>query len=71
MANEIVNKVMDNLNITDDDKKYEAVKELGKYAMSNKSELIAEAMSDYVGSDEPLEFSKEVIKVIKELLKGE
>ena len=49
---------------------YEAYKDLGKYALKNKSELMAQAVADALISDEPLQFSLEVLKEVKKRLRG-
>ena len=59
----------DSSSETTDTTSTEAVKELGKYALTSKDELLAEAMADYVNSKEPLPFSKEVVRLMQEKLK--
>jgi len=49
---------------------YEAYKDLGKYALKNRSELMAQAVADALISDEPLQFSLEVLKEVKKRLGG-
>jgi len=49
---------------------YDAYKDLGKYAMSNRSEMMAQAISDALISDDPLPFSVEVLKETKKRLGG-
>ncbi len=49
---------------------YEAYKDLGRYALKNRSELMAQAVADALVSDEPLQFSLEVLKEVKKRLGG-
>jgi len=49
---------------------YEAYKDLGRYALKNRSELMAQAVADALISDEPLQFSLEVLKEVKKRLGG-
>jgi len=49
---------------------YEAYKGLGKYALENRSDLMAQAVADALISDEPLQFSLEVLKEVKKRLGG-
>lgn len=49
---------------------YEAYKDLGRYALKSRSELMAQAVADALISDEPLQFSLEVLKEVKKRLGG-
>ena len=69
ISEEIAEQAMQNLGYTTKEQQTEAVKELGKYALTSKDELLAEAMADYVNSKEPLPFSKEVVRLMQEKLK--
>ena len=69
ISKEIAEQAMKNLGYTTKEQQTEAVKELGRYALTSKDELLAEAMADYVNSKEPLPFSKEVVRLMQEKLK--
>ena len=49
---------------------YEAYKDLGRYALKNRSELMAQAVADALISDEPLPFSRAVLEEVKKRLGG-
>jgi SPP1 gp7 family putative phage head morphogenesis protein len=48
---------------------YNITKELGKYALSHKSELFAQAIADAISSENPQKYSLEVLRITKERLK--
>ncbi len=65
-AKEIVNEALNNIKITDYDKRYKAVFNLSKYSLENASETVAEAFADYYANGKKSKkISKEIIKIMR------
>ena len=70
-AKSIIDAALKNMGINPVGREaYEAYKDLGRYALRSRSELMAQAVADALISDEPLPFSRAVLEEVKKRLGG-